>query len=169
MDFPTQYTKDNSKIFTEAGQPYLEEYTYKLDKSGHKILVKSGEKTDVYARIQADRDSCDINILMQRFINGDSSAIEINKGAYIDTRDLPKNMFEVYEKGLEAEQYFDSLPVELREMFDNSATVFFTEIGEKSFDEKVSQYNDRFMNHKFDDPNAQPDPKPAPSEVTYNE
>lgn len=169
MDFHTQYTIDNSKIFSEPGKPYLEEYTYKLDKSGHKMLVKSGEKTDVYARIQADRDSCDINLLMQRFINGDASAIDIKKGEYIDTRSLPKNMFEVYEKGLEAEQYFDSLPVELREMFDNSATVFFTEIGDKSFDEKVAKYNDRFMNHQYDDPNAKPDPTPEASEVSYNE
>ena len=127
MDFPTKYTKDNSNIISEVGSPVLQEYEYSLDKEGRKSLVKKDSVINVYERIQADRDSCDINKLMERFALGDTEAININKGFYVDARDLPKDYREVFERGLEAEQYFDSLPVELKAMFDNSHSVKKTE------------------------------------------
>lgn len=164
MDFPTMYTKDNSDIYSEAGSPTLQEYEYSLDKSGKKQLVKKDSVINVYERIQADRDSCDINKLMERFALGDSEALDINKGFFIDARDLPKDYREVFERGLEAEQYFDSLPVEFREMFDNSHSVFFTEYGSKDFDDKVNRYNDKFVNHQFDEVTIKEN-----SEVNYNE
>lgn len=151
MDFPTQYTKVTSIFNSVPGSPELQEYEYTLDKAGHKMLVPKDSTINVYERIQADRDSCDINILMQRFALGDTEAININQGFYLDTRDMPKTYAEVFERGLEAEQFFDGLPVELKEMFDNSYTVFFSEMGSKSFDNKIEKYNDRFVNHQFDD------------------
>lgn len=165
MDFPTKYTKDNSNIISEVGSPVLQEYEYSLDKEGRKSLVKKDSVINVYERIQADRDSCDINKLMERFALGDTEAININKGFYVDARDLPKDYREVFERGLEAEQYFDSLPVELKAMFDNSHSVFFTEIGSKDFEDKVARYNDRFVNHQFEESEV----IKSDSEVNYNE
>lgn len=152
MDFPTQYTKKTDEYHTEAGVPYLQDYEYSLDKEGHKILVKSDTTTDVYSMIQANKDSCDINVLMQRFALGDTEALDIKKGFYIDTRDMPTNLAEVFQMGIECENYFDGLPVELKEVFDNSYSVFFTEMNDdpKSFENKVNAYNDRFNNHDFD-------------------
>ena len=114
MNFPTKYSIDNSEIYTECGSPYLQEYEYKNDKSGHKQLVKKDSFINVYERIQADRDSTDINKLMERFALGDSEALEINKGLYIDARDLPKDYRDVFDRGLQAEQYFDSLPISVK-------------------------------------------------------
>lgn len=165
MDFPTKYTIDNSEIFSETGTPTLQEYEYKLDKTGHKQLVKKDSFVNVYERIQADRDSTDINKLMERFALGDTEALEINKGFYIDARELPKDYREVFDRGIEAEQYFDSLPVELKQMFDNSHSVYFTEMGSKEFEEKYAKYNDRFVDHSFD----VKEEKPANDEVNYNE
>lgn len=165
MDFPTKYTIDNSKIFSEAGSPTLQEYEYKLDKEGKKQLVKKDSVINVYERIQADRDSCDINKLMERFALGDSEALDITKGFYVDARDLPKDYREVLDKGIEAEQFFDSLPTDLKVMFDNSYSVFFTELGTKEFEEKYNKYNDRFVDHSFD---VKEEPK-NDGEVTYNE
>ena len=163
MDFPNQYTKDTKKFVSESGSQFLQEYEYKLDKKGHKMLVKKDSTIDVYSRIQADRDSCDINILMQRFALGDTEALNINKGFFLDTRDMPKTYAEVFERGLEAEQFFEGLPVDLKKMFDNSHSVFFSEMGTESFDKKVAEYNDRFINHQYDMKNEEG------SEMTYNE
>ena len=165
MDFPTKYTKDNTDIISVSGSPTLQEYEYSLDKEGRKQLVKKDSVINVYERIQADRDSCDINKLMERFALGDSEALDVKKGFYADVREMPKDYREVFERGLEAEQYFDSLPVELKEMFDNSHTVFFTEFGSKEFDSKVERYNDKFINHQFEDDSI----VKTDSEVNYNE
>lgn len=163
MDFDTKYTKDTSIYVSNSGTPTLQEYEYKFEKSGHKMLVKKDSVINVYERIQADRDSTDINKLMERFALGDTEAININKGFFIDARDLPKNYAEVFERGLEAEQYFEGLPVELKEMFDNSHSVFFTEMGSDEFDKKVERYNDRFVDHSYDETPKNDDK----GEVTY--
>lgn len=165
MDFPTKYTIDNKEIFSEPGTPTLQEYEYKLDKKGRKMLIKKDSFVNVYERIQADRDSTDINKLMERFALGDSEALDINKGFYIDARELPKDYREVFDRGLEAEQYFDSLPTELKQMFDNSYSVYFSEIGSPEFEAKYQKYNDRFVNHQFDD--VKEDIKSDNGEVSY--
>lgn len=167
MEFRTILSNDTSKYVSDPGSRFLDEYEYRFDKEGHKNLVKKDTQIDVHSKIQADKDSCDINKLMERFALGDSEALNVNKGYWIDATKLPKNLAEVFEKGLEAEQFFEGLPVELKEMFDNSHSVFFTEMGQKSFDEKLEKYNDRFVNHQFD---VTPDPKPNNvEEINYNE
>ena len=168
MDFPTMYSKDNSNQFSEPGSPVLQEYEYSLDNTGHKMLTKKDSFIDVYERIQADADSVDINVLMERFALGDTEAINIRKGEFIDARDFPKTYAEVFQRGLECEQYFDSLPVDLKKMFDNSYSVFFEEMGSKSFDDKVNEYNDRFVDHRYDIKDDEPKNNEV-NEVNYNE
>lgn len=167
MDFPTVFTKNTKEYVTESGSPVLQEYKYELDAEGHKMLVKADSFINVYDRIQADRDSCDINVLMQRFALGDTEALNIKTGYYLDTRNMPTTLAEVFQMGIEAEQYFEGLPVDLKEMFDNSHSVFFTEMNDdpKAFNSKVEKYNDRFMNHQFDEETVSDSPK----EVNYNE
>lgn len=152
MDFATKYDKKSDQYISVPGEQTLQDYNYKFDKEGHKQLVPADTKTYVYDRIQADKDSCDINLLMKRFAMGDTEVLNVNKGVYVDARKMPKTMAEVFEKGLEAEQYFNGLPVEVKEMFDNSHSVFFTEMGSKAFDEKIQKYNDSFIDHSFDAP-----------------
>lgn len=174
MEFRTILSEDSKSFVSDPGSPTLQEYEYHIDKSGKKQLMKKDSVINVYERIQADRDSTDINKLMERFALGETEALNINKGAYIDTRDMPKTYAEVFERGLECEQFFDGLPVDLKEMFDNSYSVFFTEMNEngKVFDEKVAKYNDRFVNHQFDersDGSSGSVQTEAPKEISYHE
>ena len=158
------------EFVSDSGSPTLQEYEYSMDKTGHKMLVKKDSVINVYDRIQADRDSCDINLLMQRFVMGDSEALNKAKSVYIDVRDLPTSMAEVFERGLEAEQHFASLPVEFKEMFDNSASVYFSEVGTKEFDVKLAKYNDKFVNHQFDiKEDIEPIVKEDTQEINYHE
>lgn len=151
MDFRTILTEDTKEFISESGKPYINEYEYTLDKKGIKQLVKKDTVDNIYDRIQAERDSCDINKLMERFALGDTEALNVNKGFYIDTREMPKSYFEVLQLGLEAERYFEGLPVELKNEFDNSYSVFFTEYGTDEFNKKIDKYNDRFVNHQFEE------------------
>lgn len=166
MEFRTVLSNDTAEFTSEPGSMFLQEYEYKLDKKGAKQLVKKDSQIDVYSKIQADAQSCDINYLMQRFALGDTEALDINKGFYLDTRDMPKTYAEVFERGLECEQYFDGLPVDLKEMFDNSYSVFFTEMNETpdKFDKKVAQYNSRFVDTRFD-----VNDDGTPKEIDHNE
>lgn len=150
MEFDTFDSKKSDDYKSNAGTPYLEEYEYKIDDKGIKKLVKTDKKTDVHARIQADADSCDINKLMLRFTLGDESAINVRSGEFIDVTDMPKTLAEVFDRSVQAEQLFEKLPTDLKEMFNNSPSEFFAIYGTEEFDKKIEKYNDRFVNHQFE-------------------
>lgn len=142
--------KDREKFISDSGKPYLEQFEYQVDKNGYRELVKTDRKEDVHARIQADYDSTDINKLMARFALGDSQALDQRSGFYGDVTKLPSNYAELFNRVEECKQYFDHLPVDVKQLFDNSYEVFFASYGSKEFDDKISKYNERFKNNQFD-------------------
>lgn len=162
MEFETFEMKQatSEKYKTRAGTPYLEEYEYKVDEKGVKKLVKTDKKIDVHARIQADAESCDINKLMLRFSLGDESAINVRSGEFLDVTKMPTTLAELFDRSVQAEQLFEKLPTDLKEMFNNSASEFFAEYDTKSFNEKIDKYNDRFVNHDFDKKDIKTDDEP---------
>lgn len=162
IEFETWLTKDSKAYSTNPGTPNLQEYEYKFDKAGHKMLVKKDSYIPVYEKIQAERDSVNIDKLMERFVLGDKEALNRAPAYYLDTRDMPKTYMEVFERGLEAEQFFEALPVELKEKFDNSYSVFYSEMGNSDWYKKINEYNERFEDHKYDDESKD-------GGVTYNE
>lgn len=132
-----------------AGTPTLDQYEYQVDKSGHKSLVLTDRKENVHARIQADADSCDINKLMARFAMGDSTALDQKAAFYIDATKLPESYADLFNRVEACKQFFDGLPVDLKQLFDNSYEVYFAEFGSKDFSEKYAKYNSRFENDQF--------------------
>ena len=151
MDFRTILSNDTDTFISECGTPTLDQYEYALDDKGRKILKKTKTPDNVYEKIQSFKEETDINNIMARFALGDETALNVNKGYYIDASSLPSNIFEVYQSGLKAEQYFDSLPVDLKEQFDNSYVEFMIS-DEKDFFDKVSKYNKKFENNQFNVP-----------------
>lgn len=150
MMFRTAYDGDSEVFFSDPGSKFLDEYEYQVDKAGVKKLVKTDRQTDVFARIQADYPSTDINLLMKKFALGDTNAINIKEGMYFDATQMPTNYADLFNRVEQARQYFDTLPPELKEMFNNSYEQFFTEFETKSFNDKIDKYNDQFVNHQFD-------------------
>ena len=161
MEYRTVLSGDTASFTSESGKPYLEIYEYAVDKKGRKILKKTDKIDNVYEKIQSFEESTDINNIMARFALGDETVLNVNKGYYIDTTNLPTNIFEVYEKGLAAEQVFNGMPADLKELFDNSPSSFFL-ADEKEFAMKVDKYNSKFKDTSFDDPTIKND------EVVYN-
>lgn len=152
---------DTSSFVSESGSPYLDQYEYDVDKKGVKRLVKIDKQKDVYSAIQADYDSTDINLIMKRFALGDLSAIDVKSGFYADVTKMPKNMAELFDKAEECRQFFDTLPVEFKQLFNNSYTEFFSQLNsdEKSVIDIVDKYNDQFVNHQFDEEESVSDVK----------
>lgn len=154
IKFRTQYSNDSKEFISDNGSPYLDQYEYDVDKKGIQQLVMTDKKKDVHAEIQADYASTDINLLMKRFALGDASAINVKDGFYVDVTKMPTNLAELFDKNIECVQFFNSLPAELKAMFDNSYTQFFSELNDdsKGFNSKIEAYNDQFVNHDFDVP-----------------
>lgn len=98
-------------------------YSSKLLEDGSVDLVPSG-KEDFYASIQSHRDSVDIHVLLARYRNGDVDALSRVQGAYGDFSQMPGTYAELLNALIAGENYFNSLPVEVRQKFDHSFEKF---------------------------------------------
>ena len=154
IKFRGTYSNDSKDFISESGSMYLDQYAYDFDEKGEvkrTTLHKTDQQINVYERIQADYPSTDINLLMQKFALGDSSALNVREGIYADVSKAPKTMAELFDRINECQNLFDALPAEVKELFNNSYEEFWTEYGTKGFDDKIEQYNDRFIDHEYDD------------------
>lgn len=91
-------------------------------------LVKVGQ-SDLYSLIQSHKDSVDIYKLLERYQSGDVSALSKVAGQFIDITDAPKTLAEAYTFVGNASQFFDKLPLKLREEYDHDPSKFIADLG----------------------------------------
>lgn len=103
-----------------------------FDKQGRMSLEEIG-KENLYDYIQSHADSVDINIILKRFEQGDVSVLSRVQGAYGDFTQLPKTFAEALNTLIAAEQYFNSLPLEVRARFDHNFNQFIASMDSPTF------------------------------------
>ena len=129
---------DNGKVVEEYGYEY--DYKEEYDKNGVRKLVIKGRHS-VYDKIQSYKDDVDIYKILARYFNGDISVIDKNKGFYADITSIPKTFSEFHNKIVEGQNIYNGLPTDFKQMFGNDINQFMASIYDKSFDEKLLQYN----------------------------
>lgn len=132
MAFRTQF--DREKIVSNSGDYLNPTYSPKVNDDGSLDLVETGV-VDIYQDIQAWRDSCDIHVILNRYVNGDVNALNRNVPLFGDFTDSPTSLAEYYQRLIDAEAAFNRLPVETRAKFNHSASEFFSSIGSEKFNE----------------------------------
>lgn len=132
MNFPNVYTKETKETYSNHGTEFEPEYKLKVDKDGKRTLGIVGE-TNVYAKIQSYKDSCDVNYILQRFAAGDQSALSKVQGIYGDFTTVPTSLAELSQRVVDAENLFYSLDLSVREQFNHSPSEFFASIGTEKF------------------------------------
>lgn len=130
VKFRTQY--DRERVRTNHGSREKIILTPEFDRHGHFELVESG-KENLYEYIQSFKESVDINVILKRFANGDTSALSKKQGMYGDFTQSPKTYAEMLDRIIKAEAYFDSLPVETRAKFDHNFGKFVSEMGSEAW------------------------------------
>lgn len=161
IQFRTQFTGDTAKYTTECGTPFLDEYALKYDDNGKCTLEKTGEQKNVQAMIDADYPATDINMIMQRFALGDDTALKKVEGFYGDFTTMPTSMAELYQRAEDSKRFFEELPVEVKQMFNNSYSEFWSEMTNdvKSFNDKISKYNESAVIEPVKDEPVKDEPK----------
>lgn len=134
--FRTQY--DRVEVFTEEGCPVKTTYEGSYDNQGNVVLRSTGV-INMYDKIQADKDSTDINLIIKRYVAGDTEALNRVQGTYIDTTMYPKTLMDSLNMTLKAEKDFNSLPAEIKEKFNNNFAQFIAEIGSDDFAKKLGR------------------------------
>lgn len=125
-----------------AGNRIHIDYQPVYDAKGVWHLEPSG-KTNAYLEIQSHADSCDINILMARYINGETDVLSQVQGMYGDFTNVPTNYAEIANAQLRARELFMSLAPEVREKYGNSVEQFMASFSSREGWEAIG--------FKFDD------------------
>lgn len=127
----------NNDIYTDPGNPYHVIYSPKVLKDGSIDLVESGvEDTDEI--IQSFKESTDIRMILSRVANGETELLNEKNGIFGDFTGMPKTYAEALQLHIDANRLFNSLPVELKQKFDNDENKFFVEAGSKEWCEKLA-------------------------------
>lgn len=118
MKFRTMYD-DFERVFSCSGSSEVPEYAPVFDESGVISLEKVGV-LDLASYIDSFRESCDLNVILSRYANGDTSVLSRRQGSYFDATQLPTSYAEMLQTVITAENEFNKLPLNVRERFDNS-------------------------------------------------
>lgn len=132
MIFPNVYTKDTSDFSSSVGSSKQPSYKMTVEDDGQRVLKRVGE-TDLYAEIQSHKDSCDVNYILQRFAQGDQTALSKIQGVYGDFTNMPTTLAELQQRVVDAENLFYNLPVDVRAEFNHSPSEFYAQIGSDKF------------------------------------
>lgn len=124
--FRTQYDRERIRSVPGSRERIL--YEAQFDDKGNYDLVESG-KENLYDYIQSFAASVDINVIMKKFANGDTSALARRQGTYGDFTDMPKNYAEMLDRLNKAENYFNGLPVDVRAKFNHNFGEFVAQLG----------------------------------------
>lgn len=132
MKWRTQYDRVTTEYYSCSGSSVRPVYSSKVNDSGILELQMVGEE-DTYPLIQSYKDSCSINYLLAKYANGDVNALSKVQGVYGDFTQLPKSFAEVLQRVIDGENYFNSLPLDVRQQFANDFRRWFAEAGTDSW------------------------------------
>lgn len=155
--FDTQFDA-RPRFIQNAGNPIHQLYKGQVDEDGVIRLVEAGV-VNLYDEIQSHKDSCDINVLLKRYSNGEADILSQVQGVFADAVGMPKTYAELLNSVLQGEEMFNRLPVETKEKFGFSFSQFMA-----SMDNLDEFYKKLGVTEK-----VTPEPGPIEKEVAKDE
>lgn len=135
MQFKTQYD-GHARVYQHPGNPIKDVYAPRYDDNGVLDLVVTGQE-NLYDFIQSHKESTDIHVILERFASGETDVLSQIQGFYADASDMPKTYAEVLNAVIAGEQAFDRLPVEVKQQFGNSFSVWLAAMDQPDFAERM--------------------------------
>lgn len=124
------------RFFTNPGSPLHVLYAPKVNADGSVDLVESGvENTHDY--IQSFERSTDLSVILARVGAGETQLLMQRPGSFGDFTQLPSTYAEALQLQIDSNNLFKSLPVDVKNKFDNDPSKFFAQSGTKEWYEKI--------------------------------
>ena len=140
MVFRSAYSRPSMEDVSPSGgsriAPVFQEIT---NDDGVREVVQIGV-TDVQDYIQASFEDTLIYNVLARVASGDTSLLNQVAGEYLDLTDLPKNIHEASRLVNQSEQFFSSLPADVRKEFHNDFHEFLAAAGTGRAEEVLSKF-----------------------------
>lgn len=140
------------RVTSNPGSRLRKLYHGRVDNDGVFDLVFDGEE-DLYDQIQSHAESCDIHTIMKRFEAGDLEVLSQRQGVFGDFSEFPTNYAEILNSVIAGENYFNSLPVEVRSKFNHSFREWMASMDKPDFLDRMGITKDE---PSIDDPVIEP-------------
>lgn len=164
--FRTKYQRIEK--VSNPGDPIRIVRAGEIDKKTHNLVVVEKGKEDLYAKINSFADSCNIHVLLARFRNGDNESLLQRAGAFIDISAMPANINDFIALSRNAENLFNSLPVSVKESFNNNVVEFISTIGDPEWKEKMSKSEAQILNEQSEEFKSQKKAHTVGAKVQFN-
>lgn len=142
------------------GSPVKDKFIMEVTSKGYPSLRKTGEH-NVYDEIQSYREGCDLSAILQSFGNEcprfNPLGFEEAEGFVNDFSDV-SSLGDLVNDGEAVKQFFNELPLEVRNCFDNSVHKFARDFTSEGFLDSLRK--------AF---NVSPDPVPTPDPPSSGE
>lgn len=124
--------QEREKVYCPTGDKIQMEHTPHMDLEGHRILVKDNPKP-IYEMIQAHKEQCEIERIVKRALNGDSSVLNAMNGQYLDITGAPQSLAHAQQIIFNAKRQFEELDPETKAKFENNPEIFIAKAGTKEW------------------------------------
>lgn len=139
--FRNKYEK-HDRVISDPGSPIKIEYQLRIIDNSEQI-VETG-KSNLYEYIQSHADSVDIEKILERCaLIEDYSLLNRMPSAFMDVTEMPKNLAEAYAHVQDAKNFFDRMPIDIKEKYENNFVQFISDIGTDRFAKNVSDFLER--------------------------
>lgn len=129
--FRTKYN-EHERFYTDSGSPIKIEFQLRVV-DDEETLVETG-KTNLYEYIQSHADSVDITKILERCaLIEDYSYLNRMPAEFMDVSDAPANLAEAYAAVQDAKNFFDRMPINIKESYDNNFIQFLSGLGKEKF------------------------------------
>lgn len=138
MMFRNKYEK-HDHVYTDPGSPIKIEFQLRIINNSEEI-VETG-KSNLYEYIQSHADSVDITKILERCsLIEDYSMLNRMPSAFMDVTEMPSNLAEAYANVQDAKNFFERMPIEIKEKYQNNFVEFISDIGTDRFNKNVSDF-----------------------------
>lgn len=146
--FQTQF-REPVRVHSKVGSRVKVTYGPVFRDNGTFYLEEKGEE-NIYEFIQSFKDSVDINVIMKRYVNGETDVLSKVQGFYGDVTGMPQTFAQTLNMVNDGRTLFESLPVETRSLFNHNFNEFMSAVVDGTLMERIGHTSP-----------ADPDPSPA--------
>lgn len=136
MKFRSKYNKGEIKFKAPTGSFTELRHRAQMDSKGRRTLVKD-KVVDIYNLIQANREECEIERIIQRAVEGDYNALNQAVGVYTDITGAPRSVAEAQQWIIGIKEKWDELPADIKNKFENNVEIYTAQFGTKEWADKV--------------------------------
>lgn len=145
MEFVKPYKEEHVHFYSPVGSHVIDTYSLVVDKNtGAQELKKTG-KTNIYDYIQKSLQETLIYNVLERYNNGDVTALDKVTGFYGDVLNMPKTLAEAQQVMINAEKLFKSLPLETRAKYNNDVSQFLTSVEKEAKAAEAKRLQDELL------------------------